>query len=65
MSFYCRYLVDRDHCSRRDLTCRPGAEGCVLHGKVVMAADVPSPPTATRKPKRSTSTPPPPDQRPR
>ena len=39
MSFYCRYMTGRDYCSRRDLECRPGAEGCVLHGRVVFADD--------------------------
>ena len=39
MSFYCRYMTGRDYCSRRDLECRPGAEGCVLRGRVVFAGD--------------------------
>ncbi|TVR30566.1 MAG: hypothetical protein EA404_12110 [Spirochaetaceae bacterium] len=32
-------MTGRDYCSRRDLECRPGAEGCVLRGRVVFAGD--------------------------
>jgi len=32
-------MTERDYCSRRDLECRPGAEGCVLRGRVVFAGD--------------------------
>ncbi|TVQ39097.1 MAG: hypothetical protein EA384_07490 [Spirochaetaceae bacterium] len=30
-------MTGRDYCSRRDLECKPGAEGCVLRGRVVFA----------------------------
>ena len=37
MSFDCRYKTGPEFCERFQGPCTPGAPGCTLHGKVVMA----------------------------
>lgn len=41
MSFSCKhYDHDKDWCSKLNLKCIPGRNGCVLKGKVCFAEDV-------------------------